>query len=62
MKILRTGLLLILLSVLLVVAGGAIGGQSGLKIALGIAVVDGAMVDRPVVLRAFRIFSRIKSR
>jgi heat shock protein HtpX len=31
--------LLILLSVLLVVAGGAIGGRSGLKIALGIAVV-----------------------
>ncbi len=39
MKILRTGVLLILLSVLLVVAGGAIGGKSGLKIALGIAVV-----------------------
>src|SRR6266478_804004 len=39
MKIIRTGFLLILLSVLLVVAGGAIGGQSGLKIALGIAVV-----------------------
>jgi heat shock protein HtpX len=39
MKILRTGFLLVLLSVLLVVAGGAIGGQSGLKIALGIAVV-----------------------
>lgn len=39
MKILRTGVLLILLSVLLVIAGGAIGGQSGLKIALGIAVV-----------------------
>jgi heat shock protein HtpX len=39
MKILRTGFFLILLSVLLVVAGGAIGGQSGLKIALGIAVV-----------------------
>ncbi len=39
MKILRTGVLLILLSVLLVVAGGAIGGRSGLKIALGIAVV-----------------------
>jgi heat shock protein HtpX len=39
MKILRTGFLLILLSVLLVVAGGAISGQSGLKIALGIAVV-----------------------
>jgi heat shock protein HtpX len=39
MKILRTGFLLILLSVLLVLAGGAIGGRSGLKIALGIAVV-----------------------
>jgi heat shock protein HtpX len=39
MKILRTGFLLVLLSVLLVVAGGAIGGQTGLKIALGIAVV-----------------------
>ena len=39
MKILRTGVLLILLSVLLVAAGGAIGGQNGLKIALGIAVV-----------------------
>jgi heat shock protein HtpX len=39
MKILRTGVLLILLSVLLVVAGGAIGGQTGLKIALGIAVL-----------------------
>jgi len=43
MKILRTGVLLILLSVLLVVAGGAIGGQSGLKIALGIAVVMNAI-------------------
>ncbi len=42
MKILRTGFLLILLSVLLVLAGGAIGGQSGLKIALGIAVVMNA--------------------
>ena len=39
MKILRTGILLILLSVLLVLGGGAIGGQKGLKIALGIAVV-----------------------
>jgi heat shock protein HtpX len=39
MKVLRTGVLLILLSVLLVAAGGAIGGQSGLKIALGIAVL-----------------------
>ena len=39
MKILRTGVLLISLSVLLVVAGGAIGGQNGLKIALGIAVL-----------------------
>jgi heat shock protein HtpX len=39
MKILRTGALLILLSVLLVIAGGAIGGQNGMKIALGFAVV-----------------------
>jgi heat shock protein HtpX len=39
MKILRTGALLILLSVLLVVAGGAIGGQTGLKIALAFAVL-----------------------
>jgi heat shock protein HtpX len=39
MRILRTGALLILLSVLLVVAGGAIGGQGGLKIALGFAVL-----------------------
>ena len=39
MKILRTGVLLILLSVLLVVAGGAIGGQTGLKIALAMAVL-----------------------
>jgi heat shock protein HtpX len=38
MKILRTGVLLILLSVMLVVVGGAIGGQNGLKIALTIAV------------------------
>ncbi len=39
MKILRTGALLILLSVLLVVAGGAIGGRNGMTIALGIAVL-----------------------
>ena len=39
MKILRTGALLILLSVLLVIAGGAIAGQSGLKIALAFAVL-----------------------
>jgi heat shock protein HtpX len=39
MKAFRTGALLILLSVLLVVVGGAIGGRSGLKIALGIAIV-----------------------
>jgi heat shock protein HtpX len=39
MKILRTGVLLIILSVLLVLVGGAIGGQSGLKIALGIAIL-----------------------
>src|ERR1700682_2079771 len=39
MKILRTGVLLILLSVMLVVAGGAIGGPNGLKIAVAIAVL-----------------------
>jgi heat shock protein HtpX len=39
MKILRTGALLILLSVLLVLVGGAIGGRNGTTIALGIAVV-----------------------
>jgi heat shock protein HtpX len=39
MKILKTGVLLIVLSVLLVLAGGAIGGQNGLKIALAIAVL-----------------------
>jgi heat shock protein HtpX len=38
MKLLRTGVLLIVLSVLLVIIGGAIGGQNGLKIALGIAL------------------------
>jgi heat shock protein HtpX len=38
MKILRTGALLILLSVLLVIVGGSIGGANGLKIALCIAV------------------------
>src|ERR1700720_2207974 len=39
MKILRTGVLLILLSVLLVVVGGALGGPNGMKIALGFAVL-----------------------
>jgi heat shock protein HtpX len=39
MKILRTGALLILLSVLLVVVGGALGGPNGLKIALAFAVL-----------------------
>ena len=39
MKLFRTGLLLILLSVLLVVAGRAIGGQTGMQIALAFAVV-----------------------
>src|ERR1700736_5397336 len=39
MKILRTGALLILLSVMLVVVGGAIGGQNGLKVALALAVL-----------------------
>jgi heat shock protein HtpX len=39
MKILRTGFVLIVLSVLLVAAGGAIAGRSGLKIALGLAIL-----------------------
>jgi heat shock protein HtpX len=39
MKILRTGVLLIALSILLVIAGGAIGGPNGLKIALAVAVL-----------------------
>jgi heat shock protein HtpX len=39
MKVLRTGFVLILLSVLLVVAGGALGGRSGMQIALVIAAV-----------------------
>ncbi len=39
MKIIRTGALLIVLSVLLVIVGGAIGGRGGLQIALVIAVV-----------------------
>ena len=43
MKILRTGALLILLSVLLVTVGGALGGPNGLKIALVFAVVMNAV-------------------
>ena len=39
MKILRTGFVLILLSMLLVTAGGAFGGRTGLQIALGIAIL-----------------------
>jgi heat shock protein HtpX len=39
MKILRTGFVLILLSMVLVIGGGAIGGRSGLQIALAIAVL-----------------------
>jgi heat shock protein HtpX len=39
MKILRTGFVLILLSMLLVIAGGAIGGRTGLQIALVMAVL-----------------------
>jgi heat shock protein HtpX len=38
MKVLRTGAILILLSVVLVVAGGALGGRGGMEIALLIAV------------------------
>jgi heat shock protein HtpX len=39
MKVLRTGFLLILLSVLLVIVGGALGGRGGMQIALVIAVL-----------------------
>ena len=39
MKVLRTGAVLIFLSVLLVVAGGAIAGPQGLKVALVFAVL-----------------------
>ena len=39
MKVLRTGAILILLSVLLVIAGGAFGGRGGMQIALVIAVL-----------------------
>lgn len=39
MKILRTGVILVLLSVLLVLAGGMMGGRVGLQIGLAIAVV-----------------------
>jgi heat shock protein HtpX len=43
MKILRTGILLVLLSVLLVVAGDALAGPTGMKIALAFAVVMNAV-------------------
>jgi heat shock protein HtpX len=43
MKILRTGILLILLSVILVVAGNALAGPTGMKIALAFAVVMNAI-------------------
>jgi heat shock protein HtpX len=39
MRIFRTGLLLIVMSILLVVAGGALAGQTGMKMALIIAIV-----------------------
>src|SRR5213592_4131478 len=42
MKILKTGLLLISLSVLLVIAGNALAGPTGMKIALAFAVVMNA--------------------
>jgi len=43
MKILKTGVLLILLSVLLVIAGNALAGPTGMKIALGFAIVMNAV-------------------
>jgi len=39
MKILRTGAILIVMSVVLVVAGGALGGRGGMEIALLVAIV-----------------------
>ena len=39
MKVLRTGILLILLSVLLVLVGGALGGRGGMQIALFVAIL-----------------------
>src|SRR3984893_8305567 len=39
MKVLRTGAILILLSVFLVIVGGALGGRGGMEIALAIAIV-----------------------
>jgi len=39
MKMLRTGAILVLLSIVLVIAGGAIGGRNGLQIALIMAVL-----------------------
>jgi heat shock protein HtpX len=39
MKVLRTGAILILLSVFLVIVGGALGGRGGMEIALVIAIV-----------------------
>ena len=39
MKILRTGALLVVMSVLLVLVGGALGGRGGLEIGLAIAVI-----------------------
>ena len=47
MKLLRTGALLILLSVLLVTVGGMIGGQNGLKIALALAVLINGVLQTP---------------
>jgi heat shock protein HtpX len=39
MKVLRTGAILVLLSVVLVIAGGALGGRGGMQIALVVAAV-----------------------
>src|SRR6202048_1970522 len=43
MKILRTGILLILLSVILVIAGNALAGPAGMKVALAFAVIMNAV-------------------
>jgi heat shock protein HtpX len=43
MRILRTGFLLIVLSILLVMVGGAFGGRQGMKMALGFAIFMNAI-------------------
>jgi len=78
MKILKTGALLILLSVLLVTVGGYIGGANGMKVALAIAVVINgvsyfirtncvgierrAAVTREQLLRLYAVMERLAAK